>query len=522
MAIYDFSEWQGNIDFGQLKGNAELVVLRVQAGSTHPDKDYGQYVAGAKASNIPFGTYAYGKYISVSDAQQEAKDCYARMDKGSSVVVLDVEEVDCPANELVSATQAFIDYLHSQGVKKVGLYSGEYFYKSHGLSAVKYDFLWLANYSVNDGQMHTKPSIACDLWQYSSVATASGVVGHVDIDTLNGGKPLSYFTGVDPLTLIGCNDTPSQGQEVENGTMTISGWFLNGGGVGTIQVLIDSETQTYAWGTYGFERDDVLKAYPQYNNAKSGYHCDIDTNNIGLGDHTLTVIGYSTDNKSSLKLDSVPFKVVSPILPTGSMATIKTTATNYVGGAVIAEDLRGKQFKITGEADITKYSYSTRQYILEGVPSPVYEQDIVESGVYNGAPYPPPTPAPAPVSQTVNEISGNTSATVSANVDASTSIVVDHNVSSNIIINENYSANVSIQPSTNVSSNIIVNSPVQPSASTNEPIPSADTGSTVTGSVIAPSVPSLAQKIEDAVLKDPQLQKSIIQKILNFFISLFK
>lgn len=527
MAIYDFSEWQGNIDFGQLKGKAELVVLRVQAGSMHPDKDYAQYVAGAKANGIPFGTYAYGKYVSVADAQVEARDCYNRMDKGSSIVVLDVEEVDCPANQLVSATQAFIDYLHSQGVKKVGLYSGENFYKTHNLSAVNADFLWIANYGANDGNQHSKPSIPCDLWQYSSLASASGVVGHVDIDTLNGTKPLSYFTGVDPLVIIGCNDTPSKGQEVMNGTMTISGWFLNGGGIGTIQVLIDSETQTYAWGTYGFERKDVLQAYPQYNNANSGYHCDVDTNNLGLGDHTLTVIGYSKDNKSSLKLDSVQFKVVSPTLAVGSMATIKTTATNYVGGAVIADELKGKQLKITGVANIDKYSYSTKQYTLEGVPSPVYEQDIVESGITNGAPYPPPAPKPEPVvAKPVTSISGNTNATVTTNVNPSTSIVVDHNVSSNIIINENYSANVVVQPSANVSSNIIVNKPEQPveaiSANTIVPSANAEKTTVVLGNVSGNVTSSLAQQIEDAVMKDPQLQKSVIKKILDFFVSLFK
>src|SRR5206468_1982664 len=108
-------------------------------------------------------------------------------------------------SDLVPSTQAFIDYLHAQGVKKVGLYSGEGFYNAHGLNKVKADFLWIAKYGINDGKMHTKPNIACDLWQYSSTVTESGVVGHVDIDAISGSKTLEYFTGRDtslPLNKI--------------------------------------------------------------------------------------------------------------------------------------------------------------------------------------------------------------------------------------------------------------------------------------------------------------------------------
>src|SRR5438309_11281188 len=121
MSIFDFSEYQGTIDFGKVKCDTDLLILRVQAGSTHPDIYYAQYVSGCKANNIPFGTYAYARFISVADAQQEAKDCFARMDKETQFVVIDVESVSTTiASQLVPATQAFIDYLHSQGVKKVG------------------------------------------------------------------------------------------------------------------------------------------------------------------------------------------------------------------------------------------------------------------------------------------------------------------------------------------------------------------------------------------------------------------
>jgi GH25 family lysozyme M1 (1,4-beta-N-acetylmuramidase) len=200
--IYDFSQWQQTIDFTKVKTEADLIVLRVQSGSTHADANYKTYVAGAKANKIPFGTYAYAKFVSVADALQEAKDCRDRLDMATQFVVVDVEEVDCPTNQLVYATQAYIDYLHQYGITKVGLYSGEAFYKAHGLSAVRADFLWIANYGVDDGQPHTKPSIPCDLWQFTDKGKASGVVTAVDVDQLNGTKPLSYFTGIVPAPVV--------------------------------------------------------------------------------------------------------------------------------------------------------------------------------------------------------------------------------------------------------------------------------------------------------------------------------
>lgn len=227
MSIYDFSQYQDTIDFGKVKSNAELVIFRVQAGSTSPDTQYKNYVAGAKANKIPFGTYAYAKFISVADAQTEATDCFNRMDKGTQFVVVDVESNNA-GNSLVSATQAYIDKLHSLGVKKVGLYSGQGFYIANGLSKVKSDFLWIANYGIDDGAPHSKPSIPCDLWQYSDKARESGVVGYVDIDELNGSKPLSYFTGGEAMV-----------SQINTVTVT-------GDGHGELTIIVDSANVYYA------------------------------------------------------------------------------------------------------------------------------------------------------------------------------------------------------------------------------------------------------------------------------------
>lgn len=194
--IVDLSRWQNDVDFGKLKGQVDFVILRVQAGYTTHDSKYKDYVAGCKANNIPFGTYAYFKGVSVPDSIAEAKCAMELTDPDSKFFVLDIEEKT--NSDLVGTGQAFIDYLKNQGVQKVGLYSGENFFKNNNLGAIKSDFVWIANYGINDGQPHNKPSIPCDLWQYSSVGKVDGISTNVDLNALTGSKPIEYFTGAVP------------------------------------------------------------------------------------------------------------------------------------------------------------------------------------------------------------------------------------------------------------------------------------------------------------------------------------
>jgi GH25 family lysozyme M1 (1,4-beta-N-acetylmuramidase) len=193
MAIADLSKWQGDIDFGKLKNQVDFVILRVQAGYTSIDAKYKEYVAGCKANGIQFGTYAYFKGISIPDSLAEAKSALELMDPESKFFALDIEENS--NSDLVGTGQAFIDYFKNKGVQKVGLYSGESFFNAHNLSAIKVDFTWIAKYGSNDGLQHTKPSVPCDLWQYTSVGHLDGITGNVDLNVLTGSKPLEWFIG---------------------------------------------------------------------------------------------------------------------------------------------------------------------------------------------------------------------------------------------------------------------------------------------------------------------------------------
>jgi GH25 family lysozyme M1 (1,4-beta-N-acetylmuramidase)/SH3-like domain-containing protein len=195
--IADLSKWQGSVDFSQLAKVVDGVVLRVQGGdpnidSKYLDPKYQEYVAGSKANNIPFGTYAYFNASDTAHAIAEAQSAYQLMDKSSQFFAVDIEQLT--GADLVSAGQAYIDYLKQQGVAKVGLYSGDNFFAANNLGAIKCDFYWIARYGPNNGAQNAYPSSPNDLWQFTSVGTLPGIQGNVDESTATG-KQLSYFTG---------------------------------------------------------------------------------------------------------------------------------------------------------------------------------------------------------------------------------------------------------------------------------------------------------------------------------------
>ncbi|AGK95923.1 Ig-like domain-containing protein [Clostridium pasteurianum] len=98
--------------------------------------------------------------------------------------------------------------------------------------------------------------------------------------------------------VIGCIDTPSEGQAISGSSM-INGWFLDSTGVNKIEVIVDGNVAGTA--SYGDGRLDVSKVYPSYNNGNSGYHYNLDTTKLKDGKHTI-VIRETGNNNSQTSL----------------------------------------------------------------------------------------------------------------------------------------------------------------------------------------------------------------------------
>ncbi|TWJ39638.1 Autolysin [Bacillus paralicheniformis] len=194
--IVDISHHQGKPDFAKFAKEVDFAIVRVQYGSTLKDRECDRNQSELKKYGVPFGTYAYGRFVSVNDAKVEARDAIARSDKSTKFIVLDVEEdtiESCGTKNLAEASQAFIDTVKAAGYK-TGFYVSHHLYKKHGLDKVKADFLWLPRYGADNGTQSKKPDYPCDLWQFTQKGKVAGVSGYVDLNaTLN--KSLSYFLG---------------------------------------------------------------------------------------------------------------------------------------------------------------------------------------------------------------------------------------------------------------------------------------------------------------------------------------
>lgn len=191
--IADFSHHQEKINWEKASKELDLVIIRTSYSTTTVDTRCKEYVKGAKKYGVPFGHYHYAMFKTKSQAIAEAIMFVKLADKDAKFLVVDVEDRAIQNANIVQNTQAFIDYVKKATGKKVGLYSGNSYYKENKLNKVKYDFLWIARYS-GTAQKGLKPDMSCGLWQYTSLGKVSGVSTNVDLNVVEN-KSLEYFTG---------------------------------------------------------------------------------------------------------------------------------------------------------------------------------------------------------------------------------------------------------------------------------------------------------------------------------------
>ncbi|SDM69763.1 N-acetylmuramoyl-L-alanine amidase [Bacillus sp. OK048] len=106
------------------------------------------------------------------------------------------------------------------------------------------------------------------------------------------------------------------------GTKTVSGWFLDGIGVAKIEVLVDGSLVGEA--TYGNERTDVHKAFPEFNNGNAGFHYELDTTKFSDGQHTVTI----RETAANGRVTTLPAVSVS-------FANVKAYVDNPIVGATL-------------------------------------------------------------------------------------------------------------------------------------------------------------------------------------------
>ncbi|ODJ71972.1 GH25 family lysozyme [Brochothrix thermosphacta] len=188
--IADVSEWQGNINWSLAKDDLNMAIIRAQYGTNYKDKYLDRNQKEATKHDVPFGTYAYARYINDADAKTEARALYNRTSDKAKFYVIDVEEFTVTSGTMRAATNAFVKELRSLTNKKIGLYVGHHTYTQFNLDTTKFDFVWIPAYRS------WEPDYKHDIWQYTDGGQVKGIAGGVDLNKLsNADKPLSYYVG---------------------------------------------------------------------------------------------------------------------------------------------------------------------------------------------------------------------------------------------------------------------------------------------------------------------------------------
>ena len=191
--IVDISQYQGNINWTEARKHIELAIFRASIGANIDTK----YNNNAEKCQIPFGVYHYLKAGTVSEARIEAQFFYYQATAAAEQPLffcVDIEHKTQTEKNVKEITTAFATKMRELTTKKIGIYIGQSLYPYAAIDL--YDFVWIPRYGKNTGEAdpNYRPKYPCVLWQYTDKGKCSGINTNVDLNLLNGDKPLSWFT----------------------------------------------------------------------------------------------------------------------------------------------------------------------------------------------------------------------------------------------------------------------------------------------------------------------------------------
>ena len=181
----DVSTWQGSIDFNKVKSAGyNYVIIRAGYGKEKSQKDnmFETNYKKAKSAGLKVGAYWFSYAMSPSTATAEADACLSCI-KGKKFelpVYYDMEYQPAMSTSNSNYTKMAVNFCNK--LKSNGFKSGVY------SSASVYDYLLNRTTLKNNGisiwnaEWYIKPSISCDVWQYSDNGRINGISTNVDLN----------------------------------------------------------------------------------------------------------------------------------------------------------------------------------------------------------------------------------------------------------------------------------------------------------------------------------------------------
>lgn len=178
--LIDVSEFNGTIDWETVKDtDVEGVIIRCGYGNDLVSQDDTRWRYNADECTrlgIPFGAYLYS--YATTDAQSRSEAAHAlRLIRGyrlSYPVYLDLEQPGTESHAVVGA-KIFGNLIENAGYF-AGVYANEYWFTTVIGNALNRYTKWCAKYS------DIRPSVECDIWQYSDTGRVNGINGFVDLN----------------------------------------------------------------------------------------------------------------------------------------------------------------------------------------------------------------------------------------------------------------------------------------------------------------------------------------------------
>lgn len=205
----DVSEWQGNIDFGEVaRAGIEVVYIRASEGRGYVDPYFRENYEKAKANGLRTGFYHFLTATNVAEAKEEAEffvsnikglepDCRLAMDF-EVFNGLDVSAI----NEI---SRVFLETVENLSGKECVIYSDAYNARTVFSKELADDYpIWVADYFVEEPESNDKWKFWVG-FQYSDRGRINGIDGNVDRDYFTNGVFLNNVSQIPKDTVTDKN-----------------------------------------------------------------------------------------------------------------------------------------------------------------------------------------------------------------------------------------------------------------------------------------------------------------------------
>ena len=173
MKILDISHWQTVKSWTKVAKETKCVILKATQGTSYVDPTFYKYRLEARNHDLLVGAYHF------ADGKDVDEECDHFIEKIGTLLEGEFLVLDYEIH-LVNPLNWCGKFLNRceirTGIRPL-LYINTSTYNSYKWQK---ENLWLANYNVNDGKLHTIP-YPCVLHQYTSRGAIGGIDGYVDL-----------------------------------------------------------------------------------------------------------------------------------------------------------------------------------------------------------------------------------------------------------------------------------------------------------------------------------------------------